>query len=353
MNSDKAGRRSMAALKVFLFLAALVPQTSLAQSPFVKLVEVTNSDADVRRVFFGHVVARETVDLAFQVGGQVVDFPLDEGATVPLGGLVARLDQEPFELALEEARAQSDQANRTYERYQKLAGDTVSQTTLQDAETQVELARIAVRNAERALENATLYAPFNSLVAGRLVANYSTVGAGAPVVRLHDMSDLRIEINVPETLFQQAGTDPDIEMFAEFPAGSKPYPVEFREYNAETASLGQTYSITLGMEPPTDLTVLPGSSAKVTASLSTGSQRIEIPSSAVVLANDGGARAMVFTPNGANSGTVALTDIEIAATENGKVEVTAGLEVGQEIVAVGGASLNDGDEVRRFTGFKN
>ena len=348
-----------------LALVAALPGAGIAQTteadatrqsprvPFVKLETATPKGAGLNRVFFGHVVARETVDLAFQVAGQIIEFPVEEGAIVPKGALVAKLDQEPFELALDEARARSSQAVRTLERYQQLAGSAVSQTTVQDAQTDVELTGIALRNAERALDEATLHAPFDALVASRLVPNYSSTGAGTPVVRLHDMSDLRIEIDVPETLFQQAGKDANVKVFAEFPTSDMRYPLELREYNAETATVGQTYSITLGMAPPEDLTVLPGSSAKVTASLSAGTARIEIPASAVLTGNDGATFVMIFTPTGADQGTVTRSPVTLEATDNGRVAVRAGLEAGQEYVAVGASALRDGADVRRFTGFAN
>lgn len=255
---------------VFVGIASVLPQVGHAQTPIVKIETVSIEGANTKRVFFGHVVARETVDLAFQVGGQIVDFPLEEGARVPAGGMVARLDQEPFELTLNEARARQAMAQRVLNRYRQLEGSAVTHTNVQDAETDMQLQDIDVRNAERALEQATLNAPFDALVASRLLPNFSTTSAGTPVVRLHDMSDLRIEIEVPETLFQQAGEKPDVEIYAEFPSSPKRYPVELREFNAETASIGQTYTITLGMEPVEGLTVLPGSSARVVANLISG-----------------------------------------------------------------------------------
>ncbi|MBU0779158.1 MAG: biotin/lipoyl-binding protein, partial [Alphaproteobacteria bacterium] len=80
-----------------------MPAVAQSQAPFVKLETVTSRAAEEQRVFFGRVVARETVDLAFQVGGQIEEFPVEEGATVKAGDLVARMDQVPFELALAQA----------------------------------------------------------------------------------------------------------------------------------------------------------------------------------------------------------------------------------------------------------
>ncbi|WGW05930.1 efflux RND transporter periplasmic adaptor subunit [Tropicibacter oceani] len=334
-----------------LVLGLLCPAVALADAPIVKLQKVTTGQAEIRRVFFGKVVARETVDLAFQVGGQIVELPVEEGTTIPKGAVVAKMDLEPFQLALEQAQANDDQAQRTVARYEQLAGSSVAETNLQDARTTLTLNDIAVRTAERNLEHATLHAPFDAVVATRLVPNFSTVGAGTPVVRLHDMSELRIEIDVPETLFQRAGRDADVSLRATFPASDASYPLQIREYNAETADIGQTYSITLGMPVPQDEIILPGSSATVSANLRTGDQKIEVPGSAIVIGNDNRTYVMVFEPAGADEGSVTRTPVQITPGDNGTVEVIAGLQDGQEIVVSGANQLDDGATVRRFTVF--
>ena len=291
--------------------------------------------------------------MAFQVSGQITQLPISEGETIPASGLIAALDQEPFELALDQANVQFEQAQRNFERLQQLQGSSVSQVTVDDAETQLKLAAIAVRDAERNLRNSQLNAPFDALIATRNVANFTTINAGTPIARLHDMSELRIEIDVPEVLFQQAGEDPDVDLFAVFPTSEMQFPLEVREFNAETSQVGQTFQLTLGMAPPEGLIVLPGSSVTVIAVLRGGGSTITIPGSAVILANDGSTQVMVLTPDGETGGTVSLTSIEVAPDLNGAVTVTSGLQGGEEIVASGANLLADGDRVRRFTGFSN
>lgn len=341
-------------LAVGLMLLA-APQAGYAQdeSKLVKLMSISSGTEKVTRVFFGHVVAKETVDLAFQVGGQIVELPIVEGATVPKGAVIAALDLEPFELALDQATVQRQQADRTLERLTKLQGNTVSQVTVDDAQTQQQLAEIGERNAERSLRNATLVAPFDALVATRNVANFSTIGAGTPIARLHDMSDLRIEIDVPEVLFQRAGGDSSVQLTAQFPASDEVFPLEFREFNAETSPIGQTFQITLGMAPPEGLIILPGSSVTVSVTSDNSANRILIPSSAIVSKNDGSPQVMVFEPAGAEEGALKAVDIEIVPDVRGQVEVISGLSEGQEIVASGASRLTNGDAARRFTGFAN
>ena len=83
----------------------MVPVASGAETPPkpVKLMTTETGDARLERQFFGQVAAKQTVDLAFQVGGQVLKFPVTQGFLAPKGTLIAELDLEQFELKLEQA----------------------------------------------------------------------------------------------------------------------------------------------------------------------------------------------------------------------------------------------------------
>ena len=334
---------------------ALAQDEAPAPEPprLVKLIGASETGGSITRRFFGRVVAKETVDLAFQVGGQVVEFPVIEGDPLPAGELVAKLDLEPFELSLEQAKLEQDQADRTLERLKKLEGNTVSQVTVDDAQTASNLAAVAVKNAERSLRNATLTSPFDALVAVRNVANFTTINAGTAIVRLHDMSELRMEIDVPEILFQRAGEDPDVDLFAKFPVSDELYEVEPREFNAQTSDVGQSFRLTLGMATRDGLVVLPGSSVEVVATIHQGPAFLEIPYTSVIFDEAGNTAVMVFEPAGAEDGTVRKVMIETTPSNDGGLRVASGLEAGAEIVASGAALLEDGQTVRRFTGFPN
>ena len=336
---------------VILVLSAMIALPVQAETRLAKLMTVEAQDAGLERVFFGRVRARQTIDFAFQVGGQIIDLPVSEGQPIAAGDLIAQLDLEPFELGLARAQAEFEEAEADLARLSQLRGSTISQVAIDDAATVAELRAIAVRDAERSLRLATLTAPFDGIVARRSVPNFSTISAGTPIVRIHDMSDLRVEIEVPELLFQRVGQNPNVTIQVEFPASPNLYDLEFREVDAETNQVGQTYQLTLGMTPPDDLFVLPGASATVYARLPSNGSTIILPSSALVFDNAGDAGVMIFEPAGAEAGTVTRAPVDVVPDRNGQVRVVSGIEPGVEIVAAGAALLNDGDTVERFTGF--
>jgi RND family efflux transporter MFP subunit len=342
-----------ALLSLFLACALLTSASARAQetTPRVALImEVQTGGEGVTRQFFGSVVARQTVDLAFQVNGQIVEFPAQEGEVIPAGELISQLDLEPFELQLRQAQLQFEQAERTFERLERLSG-TVSRAQRDDAETQVGLARVSRRNAQVALENATLLAPFDALVATRNVANFTTINAGSPVVRLHDMSEVRVEIDVPEVLFQQAGENANILLEARFPTSPNTYPLEVREFNAEASSVGQSFRATLAVIGDRRVSALPGSSVTVLATIFDVNTFISIPPTAILLGNDGSTSVMRFVPGSDGLGTVEAVPITISADRGGAVQVVDGLNAGDLIVRTGAHALADGQTVRRFEGY--
>ncbi|PIB26000.1 hypothetical protein BFP76_13565 [Amylibacter kogurei] len=346
-------------MSLFRFISILAllfsTQSVFAQDAIkaAKIFTVPSNETTATRQFFGKVVAKETVDLAFRVGGQIENFPVIEGEFIAKGDLIAELDREIFELALDQARLEMDQSKRTLDRLNKLRGNTVSQTAVDDARTAFELSELAVRRAERDLQETRIVAPFDALVASRNVANFSSVNAGTAVARLHDMSEVRIEIDAPEVLFQRAGLNPKVDAWAKFHLNDQKFPLEIREFNAEASAIGQTLTVTFGMEPPKNMLIIPGLSASVFATLKSQQAFPTIPSSAVHTKNDGTPVVMVFNPTDEPNGTVTEVEIEIRPSPTGKVEVISGLTAGQEIVASGGANLNTGDSIKRFSGFAN
>ncbi|WP_374635503.1 efflux RND transporter periplasmic adaptor subunit [Paracoccus sp. (in: a-proteobacteria)] len=318
--------------------------------PLVRLITLGQDGAPAERTFFGRTVARQTVDLGFQVSGQLVEFPIAEGELIAAGTLIGRLDQKPFILALDEARLTEEQAQRDADRAEQLGGN-VSRAQRETVQTQARLAGVARQNAELALERSTLLAPFDAVISTRTVANFTTVAAGQPVVRLHDMSELRIEIDVPETIVRQSGENPDFELLARFGGDDRLHPLKIVETDIETGPVAGTYRVTLGMEPPKDVLILPGYSVAVVMRRNGAkAPELTVPQDAIATTPEGGYFALRFTPEGEDGGKLTQVPVTIEASERGQIVVTSGLEAGDEIVSAGLTHLSDGQAVKRFRG---
>jgi HlyD family secretion protein len=124
-------------------------------------------DGDRRRLS-GTVEVRE-VDLSFRVGGRLVERRVDEGQPVEAGAVVARLDPEPYRLAVQRARAEAQAAEarlaalRAGTRVQELRAAEAAQRSAQQRlafarAEEARIADIAARNlaSQQDLERARL-----------------------------------------------------------------------------------------------------------------------------------------------------------------------------------------------------
>jgi RND family efflux transporter MFP subunit len=341
--------RLLPALGLILTLGtpALAQETEAPPPPPkpVKLMTLSSRPVTLQRQFFGQVTARQTVDLAFQVGGQLQVLNAEEGSLQDQGALIAQLDLDGYERAVAQARANYAKAKRDAERLASLRGQAVSAVQVSDAETQLRLAEIGLENARDDLAHGALRAPFDALVARRLVANYTTVSAGTPVVRLHDISEMRVDIEVPEVLFRQAGAGDRVSFTAELPGESTRYALSLREFETETSSIGQTYTITLAFDEDPGAYVFPGASVTVHASAEgKAPDGIMLPETALLYDPEGKAAVMVF-----DGETVTQVPVAIEMQDDGRLVMLEGPEEGSRIVMTGASQLRDGQPVRPFT----
>lgn len=90
----------------------------------------------------------------------------------------------------------------------------------------------------------SLYAPFDALIARRLVENHTTLPPNAEVVRIQDISELRIRINVPEALMQHLDGEHGFNAEAEIATlPGERIALEYREHITEPDEVAQTYQV--------------------------------------------------------------------------------------------------------------
>lgn len=299
-----------------------------------------------QRQFFGRIRARQTVDLALEVGGTLKRLIPEEGTRVNRGEVIAQLRLDPFERGVVRAELQLAQATRDAERMRSLAASaTAPIARAEDAETARDLAEVALRDARAALEDATLAAPFEGLVAARLVAEHGSVSPGQPVLRLHDLSELRVEISVPERLLTTARDLSAVQFTAALSQGATP--LSLVAFQPEAERVGQSFRVTLALPEGAGATLLPGSSVTVIAEVPAYAETGQpIPAAALLAENDRSAAVLVLEGAG-DALQVRRLPVEVQAT-TGAGFVVHGLPEGAEIVTVGAHRLTNGQPVRRF-----
>ncbi|MEO1038843.1 MAG: efflux RND transporter periplasmic adaptor subunit [Pseudomonadota bacterium] len=317
------------------------------RSARIETVEPAGSQA--RREFVGRVEARLTVDLAFQVGGRLADFPVSEGELISQGQTLARLEQQDFERAQREARVQLQQASTNLERQRTLHERGIaSDAALEDAQTAFDLRAVALDNVRQNLEYTTVESPFDGLVSRRLVDNFSTISPGQPIARLQDVSELRVAIQVPESLIALVDETEPVEVHARFPfLPDQSFALEYRELVAEPDQASRTYTALFALPDDVPANILPGMTATVSVLIEASEQPanpgVRAPVAALSDTPEGGFMVWVYD---AASGIVNARQVETGPVSGETVIIRSGLNACEQIVTAGVNALYDGMSVR-------
>ena len=304
------------------------------------------------REYPGQVRAAEEIELSFEVSGRLTQLNAREGRLKKKGALIAALDTRDFEADRDRVLARRNQARADFERNRTLyERDAISLRDLEVVQRQFEVSEANLTQAEKALADTRLYAPFDGKIAGRLVENRENVTAKQPIVIFHDDSSLEIRASFPEGDFlriRDLGSveemtkrlSPTVEISA---AAGRSIPAWVKELRSTADPVTRTYDVTLGFDPPADLSLTSGMTARVVTTLAATEGALLIPSSAVVADSDH--RSLVWVYDAA-AGIVQGREVELGQMTGGDVEILGGLEDGDTVAILGASNLTEGMKVR-------
>lgn len=214
----------MYAVGVFLLMTALVlawPRASVSSmSRQIRAIELLPSDMvsvkntrfDGEVPFTGTLMPVQQMLLNARVAGDVIDVPVREGETVTAGQVVLRQNNldalsrlAQAEAAVQSSRAELETSREQMKKFRVLNQQNFfSRNDLEKAETQVAVYtaqlkanEAAVLMAKKSLDDAVLRAPFTGVVAERLVEPGQLVMPNTPLLRLVDLRQLELAIQLP------------------------------------------------------------------------------------------------------------------------------------------------------------
>ena len=347
---------------IFLFLTMLSgcgkgekPEEKEMVRP-VKFLEINKSAGDGFLEYSGKITAVQEVFMAFEVPGKINSFPVREGQRVDKGMVLSMLDPRDYQSALDSRIADLNAARADYERARELyENNTISQRDLDVARRDFEVAKASANAAEKSMEDTRLVAPFTGLVAKTLVENYQNIQPKQPVLILQDDSSLEMVVDVPEKDYAKIDKNMPLsewtrllspEIFVtSFPG--KHYKAKFKEAAATADPVTRTFEITLGFSPPSDISILPGMTARVviTGSLRTDDSTIMIPAKSVLSDDNGNATVWLIDPS---SNRVQQHPVQAGEMSGSNIQIKEGLKSGDIIAASGIHQLREGVAVRKY-----
>lgn len=292
-------------------------------------------------------------NLRAEAGGRVLEVTVDNGDVVAAGDLLLRIDGSRQRLAISGASARVEAlehdielARTDYERKQGLVAKgslpaaqlDAARHALERAEAAMDGAQADLGSARRSSKDARLEAPIDGLVTRRLVDVGDTLGPGAPLLDVVDLSKIRIHVGLAGSeiarLDQQAEARVTIEDL-----GGDPVPARFAALAPAADPVTGLFDVEYQLDNP-DAKIRGGMVATVDLPLRTGEQRVLIPRAALTR-RSGRLSVFVLAPvselgsasDGFERRTAILREVRVGADGDGEVEILAGVEPG-EVVAI-------------------
>lgn len=337
----------------------------------------------------GTLAARDETIVSAEVEGRVARLAADMGDRVVAGGPLVMLDSEKLRYRADEQRAALEQTRarlgargadlpeaeqtpdvvsaqaRFTEAEQRLARakqlaarDLLPAQELERAQTELETARAAhaaalasarnllaevnareaaLNGANRDLQDATIRAPFEGVVAERLVSPGQFVRVQTPVMRIVRLHPLRLTADIPERFGPaiRVGHAVSVRVDA-YPDA----PVEGHVTRISPAVDTRSRAFAIEAEIPNAEGMLkPGTFARVRILTDRVDKTLAIPVTAVQTRYG---RSLVFI---VRDGRLAASEVKLGDRLGAQVEIVEGLDPGVTIVSEGVEGLTDGQAV--------
>lgn len=157
--------------------------------------------------------ARRSVDVRANAMGTITDLDLAPGSYVTAGTVVARLQDEAEQIALEQGQIQLENARTDAERIRQLQGmGAVTEVRLRETELALRSAELALRQAEFDLSQRQIKAPISGWVGIINLEMGDRVSAQDLLVTITDRSEILIDFRVPERVVGKIKTGLPIEV---------------------------------------------------------------------------------------------------------------------------------------------
>ncbi len=307
------------------------------------LTLVTGSAATAGgNTYSGEVRARYETQLAFRIGGKIVERLVDAGAQVRAGQALMRLDPGDTGLQLGSAEAQYQLAEADAKRYRELrAKGFVSQSALDAKEAALRAAAAQAGLARNQSAYTTLHADRAGVIAATLAETGQVVTAGQPVLRLAPDGEREVAIAIPESQLVnlKVGAAAEITLLT---AGDSMTPLagRLRELAPAADPASRTYAARVALTQASTGVAL-GMTARVRFAADKKSDGLLIPLSAVF---QQGKQAAVWIV--AADRTISLRQVEVAAYRDDGAVIAGGLAAGERIVSNGVHRLAAGEKIR-------
>ena len=310
----------------------------------VAVVESAPAAESLRAI--GVLAPADEVRLAFKTGGVIRTIAVEQGTPVKQGQLLATLADDEVASAVTQARAVADKASRDLERGKALLADEVAtREQVEDLTTANSIASAQLRSALFNARHARIEAPGDGVVLRKLAEPNEQVAAGQPVLVVGNTTAgwiVRASLADRDIVRVQTGDTAEVTLDA-YPG--RRFVAEVIEIAAAADPETGTYEMKVSVDPAGSRFVQ-GLVAKVVIADPDAESVAVVPVTSLLEAD--GRLATVFVV--AKGGVARKVSVRTGRLLGERIEVIAGLAVGDQVITEGAAWLDDNEPVRVLGG---
>jgi len=331
----------------------------------VELGKVTRGDVAAHLTVVGNLIGLQTVDVAPRTNGRLLTVSVQMGDPVRRGQVIGKIEDREIveqvsqaeasllvskatirqrEADLKVAQVNFDRSKNLFER-QLLAKQALddAESRFLAAEAQIDLSKAQMAQAEARLQelkinlqNTTVTSPVDGFVGKRNVDPGAMVSQNTPLASVVDISRLKMVVNVVEkdVRLVTVGDSGQVDVDA--------YPGEkFFGRIARVAPVLDPATRTATMEieiANNDRRLKPGMYARVSLNVEERKNTLVAPKNSVI---DFESKRGVWMANEDNRAK--FVPVELGIEDTDRIEITAGLKEGDQIVTTGAAAVRNND----------
>lgn len=306
----------------------------------VEVAVVDSATVTQGRTYSGTVEESSGAALSFAAMGTISRMNVNVGDRVAKGQLIATLDGANMQNAYNISLAALNQAQDTYNRMKQLHdANALPEIKWVEAQNTLKSAQSAAAIARKGLSDANLYAPQSGYVADKYMDAGMNAAPGVPVVKVVDISKIKISIPVPEN--EIAGVPENATALVTVGAlGGKQFTGRLVERAVAANPLSRTYSVKFEVDNPQG-ELLPGMVCDVSIDNASAANVLTVPIDAVLLDSDNRQFVWLARDGSARKQVVKVTDF----TSGTRLIVDEGLAQGDSVIVNGQQKVSEGTPI--------
>jgi len=291
----------------------------------------------------GELEAVQQVQLAAEVGGRIHHIHFVSGQQVKAGQLVVQLNDAPEQAERERTQAQLRVAEQTLKRTQALQESrAMTREQLDNALAARDMAVAELQRIEAVIAQKAIRAPFDGVMGIARVHAGQYLNAGDTVASLVDARALRVNFSLPEQALSQLAIGQPVQVMVDAWA-DKAFTGKIHAIDP-LVTAARTVWVQAQLDNP-QRQLQAGMFANVRVLMPDAPAVLAVPETAIIYSAYG---QTVFVAQADEKQTLRVHRVTVQSgqrwkdTQQSLVEITAGLQEGQQVVTSGQIKLADG-----------